>query len=279
MHMGKQCFNCNEKIKMMESKAASRDKNNFCFSCLRILFPKESKVSTSKIVYWVQRYNADYIKEQISKGFQQSIVDEALNITFKDNWNDINDAVNEKWGIADSTNQKQQKLDKILQQMKDAGVSDTFGTKKEIKSLPDILDDTEVVKYATSGFWNNNTVLMVCTDQRIIFLNKNMIYGTDRNDIPLNTVNAVSYSSKMIFATITITNGANTTVIEQVSKETAEPMVKAIKEAQQNYINKQNVSVQSLDEADQIRKFKSLLDDGIITEEEFEAKKKQLLGL
>lgn len=56
-------------------------------------------------------------------------------------------------------------------------------------------------------------------------------------------------------------------------------MVKAIKEAQQNYINKQNVSVQSLDEADQIRKFKSLLDDGIITEEEFEAKKKQLLGL
>ena len=277
--MGKQCFNCSKKIKMMESKATSRDKNNFCFNCLRILFPKENKVSTSKIVYWVQRYNADYIKEQISKGFQQSIIDEALNITFKDNWNDINDAVNEKWGIADSTNQKQQKLDKILQQMKDAGVSDTFGTKKEIKSLPDILDDNEVVKYATSGFWNNNTVLMVCTDQRIIFLNKNMIYGTDRNDIPLNTVNAVSYSSKMIFATITITNGANTTVIEQVSKETADPMVKAIKKAQQNYINKQNVSVQPLNEADQIRKFKSLLDDGIITEEEFKAKKKQLLGL
>lgn len=263
----------------MESKATSKDKNNFCFDCLQILFPKESKVPTSKIVYWVQRYNADYIKRQISKGFQQNIANEALNITFKDNWNDINDAVNEKWGIADSTNQKQQKLDKILQQMEDAGVSDTFGTKKEIKSLPDILDDNEVVKYATSGFWNNNTVLMVCTDQRIIFLNKNMIYGIDRNDIPLNTVNEVSYSSKILFATITITNGANTTVIEQVSKETAEPMVKAIKEAQQNYINKQNISVQLLDEADQIRKFKSLLDDGIITEEEFEAKKKQLLGL
>lgn len=136
----------------MESKATSRDKNNFCFDCLQILFPKESKVSTSKIVYWVQRYNAEYIKRQISKGFQQNIINEALNITFKDNWNDINDAVNEKWEIADSTNQKQQKLDKILQQMKDAGVSDTFGTKKEIKSLPDILDDNEVVKYATSGF-------------------------------------------------------------------------------------------------------------------------------
>lgn len=31
--------------------------------------------------------------------------------------------------------------------------------------------------------------------------------------------------------------------------------------------------------ADEIKKFKSLLDDGVITQEEFEAKKKQLLGL
>jgi hypothetical protein len=34
-----------------------------------------------------------------------------------------------------------------------------------------------------------------------------------------------------------------------------------------------------VDAADEIRKFMSLLDDGIITEEEFQDKKKQLLGL
>ena len=32
-------------------------------------------------------------------------------------------------------------------------------------------------------------------------------------------------------------------------------------------------------EADEIRKFKGLLDAGIITQEEFDAKKKQLLGI
>jgi predicted Zn-dependent peptidase len=31
--------------------------------------------------------------------------------------------------------------------------------------------------------------------------------------------------------------------------------------------------------ADEIRKYKELLDDGVITQEEFEQKKKQLLGL
>ena len=33
------------------------------------------------------------------------------------------------------------------------------------------------------------------------------------------------------------------------------------------------------DRTEEIRNYKALLDDGIITEEEFEAKKKQLLGL
>lgn len=36
---------------------------------------------------------------------------------------------------------------------------------------------------------------------------------------------------------------------------------------------------QSISSADEIKKYKGLLDDGIITQEEFEAKKKQLLGL
>ena len=39
------------------------------------------------------------------------------------------------------------------------------------------------------------------------------------------------------------------------------------------------LSPDSLSSADEIRKFKELADDGIITQEEFEAKKKQLLGL
>lgn len=41
----------------------------------------------------------------------------------------------------------------------------------------------------------------------------------------------------------------------------------------------QSPSSESLSVADEISKFKKLLDDGVITNEEFEAKKKQLLGL
>ena len=45
------------------------------------------------------------------------------------------------------------------------------------------------------------------------------------------------------------------------------------------YKNKGNGTVQQLSPADELKKFKELLDAGIITQEEFDAKKKELLGL
>ena len=45
------------------------------------------------------------------------------------------------------------------------------------------------------------------------------------------------------------------------------------------YLKKHDVSAEDKSEADEIRKYKTLLDDGIITNEEFELKKRQLLGL
>ena len=40
-----------------------------------------------------------------------------------------------------------------------------------------------------------------------------------------------------------------------------------------------NTTVQQLSSADEIKKFKELLEAGIITQEEFDTKKKQLLGI
>ena len=48
----------------------------------------------------------------------------------------------------------------------------------------------------------------------------------------------------------------------------------AIKKSGEKDVNANNLS-----SADEIKKFKDLLDSGVITQEEFNAKKKQLLGL
>lgn len=57
-------------------------------------------------------------------------------------------------------------------------------------------------------------------------------------------------------------------------------MADEIKAYVENIIaNKGNAPTQKIDGADELRKYKSLLDDGIITEEEFQVKKKQILDI
>lgn len=173
----------------------------------------------------------------------------------------------------------------IQKQLKDAHLDDTFGTRREIKALPDIINDGEIIKSVASGFVESGTVLMLCTNQRVLFVNKGLIYGISSSEIPLDKINGVSYSKGLILAKMSIVNGAKTTIIDKISKDDAERMAKTIKDEAKNYKerlihqNSENVSSPKKDPADEIRKFKGLADDGIITQAEFEAKKKQLLNL
>ncbi|AUJ31082.1 MULTISPECIES: PH domain-containing protein [Liquorilactobacillus] len=100
---------------------------------------------------------------------------------------------------------KQEKLKNIKAQFKAANVTDTIGTRKEIKALPDLLADDEIINYATTGIVDNNTVLVVCTDSRVLFVDKGMLYGIKSSEIPLDMINGVAYSTglglKSIFET------------------------------------------------------------------------------
>ena len=74
------------------------------------------------------------------------------------------------------------------------------------------------------------------------------------------------------FDTKTVSNEKMQEVADYVRKQIAE--IKAAKIAPQN-----TTVVQQTSAADELKKFKELLDMGVINQEEFDAKKKQLLGL
>ena len=62
-------------------------------------------------------------------------------------------------------------------------------------------------------------------------------------------------------------------------QETMPPVYDYIQAKIREYKTNRNTVESVISQADEIKKFKELLDNGIITQEEFEAKKKQLLGL
>ena len=119
-------------------------------------------------------------------------------------------------------------------------------------------------------------------NQKLV-VTENNIRGTygkifKRNiDLPLDLINSVEYIKKSGIVNI----ATSSQKIHFESLLNAEEISNVINQLLQNRQATRGTTtvVNSSSDADELAKFKKLLDDGIITQEEFDAKKKQLLGL
>ena len=97
--------------------------------------------------------------------------------------------------------------------------------------------------------------------------------------LPLYMVSA--YSTGKAFSTIAVATSSGTTKFALIKNymEIGNVLAKKINERQESTTNEPKSTAPQSDSIDDIIKLKSMLDSGIITQEEFDAKKKQLLGL
>lgn len=274
----KHCAICEKPLNLLSNKFTLENDERLCFNCGK-------KIGLKRMGYTEQ----DAAKLMTSAQVRE-FIDEGRTIKARDyirNYRDQVKRAKESMPESNSTNSTDPanaKLDEIRKQMVAAGVQDIYGTKKEIRALPEILTDDEVVKFATSGFYNDNTVLIVCTNKRILFIDKGMFYGIKSSEIPLDMINSVSYQKKLLLGSVTVTDGAGVSSIDSISKEDTVKLANVIKAESENY--KRSLRVPSSapqpaenNDVEHIRQLKGLLDDGIITQDEFDAKKKQILGL
>lgn len=119
---------------------------------------------------------------------------------------------------------------------------------------------------------------LTVTDKRVY----GKAIGGKRVDIPLDSISAVGTSSFLKGVSVASSSGrlvftaiANNNEIHKVISDL---LLARQSKNRENHptIVKQEVSQSN---ADELKKYKNLLDSGIISQEEFEAKKKQLLGL
>ena len=112
---------------------------------------------------------------------------------------------------------------------------------------------------------------------QIVFLTgvnaKNRAVGVDL--FATQNLNAMNDTNRILFCSGMFSFGKTNDFANNIAKD--------IREAFENYKNNDVVEVTgagtAVSAADELKKFKELLDMGIITQEEFDAKKKQLLGL
>ncbi len=117
---------------------------------------------------------------------------------------------------------------------------------------------------------------LTITDKRIY---GKVAFGK-RVDLPVDSVSATATITLFKGISVSTSSGRISFLAIKNSNEIYEILNQLLIERQSKKNNEHinNIEAKS-DEADQLKKYKDLLDSGIITQEEFDAKKKQLLGL
>ena len=168
----------------------------------------------------------------------------------------------------------------IENQIKNASDRNIKSSKRQLKALSLTLHDNEKILYLTSTSRALGPVLpiiILCTNYRVLIMQKGLAYGNDIKQIALDKINTIDYHLSALYGTFQIIDGAGKeTRIKDVPKKEVVKLVKTIQEAMNNY---NNSNIQTNNGINDLKQLKELADQGIITQEEFEIKKKQILGL
>lgn len=163
----------------------------------------------------------------------------------------------------------------------------TFGNKKELARAEELLDPVETVLFASPSnvvITHANTRkrgtfpgVVFLTDKRFLFSYK-VLSNFSVENVSLSEIQSVDCSGNGLTGSSigvhTLTKSFS--VMVTYKQEIAQKILKVFEDAK-NSVSTTSASASSA--ADEILKYKGLLDCGAITAAEFEAKKKQLLGI
>lgn len=137
--------------------------------------------------------------------------------------------------LFDFTTANENELDAAWKAIAEEIGDDQFFTSRELASLPKLLAPYEQVLAFSSGIHESNTWLIVLTDQRIILLDKGIIYGLRQSTIELNRVNSIESKVGIMFGEISIGSNAKNYRITNVWKKTVNPFTAKVRQAQAAY--------------------------------------------
>ncbi len=162
---------------------------------------------------------------------------------------------------------------------------DDLLVKKEIKHLPKIMMIGEEIKAITRGIHEGNTWIIVATQKRIIFLDKGMVTGLNQKELMLDKIKSVSHKIGLMRGKVKIDTGGGEKTISGIPKKYVSPFVKRVskllqKQRKENTSSNKEEKKTSKNQSgiSRLEKLAELKDKGVITEEEFKKKKKEILN-
>ena len=165
--------------------------------------------------------------------------------------------------------------------------------------LYDLLEDDEVLECLVGGTFRADTDrlhkhkgIAAATSKRVIFLDKGILGSTEVMEMPYRNVEAITYSTGMMFGGIQVTGrGMASFRIEDIAeKDSLQPFADCVRAHAETDAQPLRHSTPepaqpapaaptAMNAIDELERLAELAERGILTQEEFTAKKKQLLGI
>ncbi|MBW7674695.1 PH domain-containing protein [Chryseobacterium chendengshani] len=170
------------------------------------------------------------------------------------------------------------RLKQIREELNQLDISPTFFARKEIKELPNILSEGEKIIYLVEG--RNKTtkhhIVLVGTDRRLIFIDKEFLYGLKVEDYSYDKVASIQYETSFMLASIDVNVSGDIVEIDGVGKYEAELFCEKVRD----FMSRPKEFFQTKSEPtilDQLEQLGRLKESGVLTEQEFDEQKRNLL--
>jgi len=162
---------------------------------------------------------------------------------------------------------------------KQLGLS-TFLSKGDFKVIASMISEGESLGVGAYVKYGDAHGHLVATDSRLIWVNKSM-FSTNSEVLYYKKVSHIEYKGGLMSGSIKLTVGKKIYEFGDMPKERAKMFVTYVNEQINNPQSKKvnETTTKPNNTYDDLEKLAKLKDQGIITEEEFNKKKKQILGI
>jgi hypothetical protein len=154
--------------------------------------------------------------------------------------------------------------------------------KKAIKDIfPILLENEDIQGAAYMTDKESNMGAIFATNQRLICITRGLLIRTKIEDFPFSKINSIEITKGFLSSTIKIHVSGNTSEFSLIDKDSALKLVEYSRMKRDEPVQKTNLEIDNSNDSDkiisQIEKLSGLKDKGIISEEEFQVKKTELL--
>ncbi len=155
-----------------------------------------------------------------------------------------------------------------------------MGVRRELKALHEILGEGEAVLNMAAGEYDGRQGLLVVTERRLIFFEKGLARSR-QEDFPYSKVSSIQTETKMMSGRLIIFVSGNKALIKSVLPkervvEIGEYVRQRISDALPNPPVPAPGSIPT-GPAERMRHLQAMRDQGLVTDEEFQAKRSEIL--